>query len=130
MLEEVAKTGTVKTEETSYVDTRVATNRFNIEGGEARIICWGDTHISTIEMDGGEFETDELTAEIIHQNLDDGQFGCERIVGARYLTVTQIYTVTRKSADGSTREFEDYDYILDGNSIEKLEDGSVVIEDF
>ena len=126
MLEEVAKAGTTKTESTSYVDTRVATNRFTVSG-TARIICWGDTGISTINMDGCEFEADELTAEIIHDNLDDGQFGCERIVGARDLCVEQVYIVRRKMDNGHTTEFEDTDEILDFAEIEKLADGSVVI---
>lgn len=128
MLEEVAKPGTTTEESTSYVDTKVATNRFTIESGTARIICWGDTGESTIEMDGCEFEADELTAEIIHSNLDDGQFGCERIVGARDLCVEQVYIVTRKMEGSPTREFESSEPILEFAEIEKLADGSVVID--
>ena len=124
---EVAKTGTTTSEETSYTDTKVATNRFTIEG-TARIICWGDTGVSTIEMDGGEFESDELTAVEIYNNLDDGQFGCERIVGARDLVVEQIYIVSRTFDNGHITEFEDTENILDYAELEKLKDGSVVID--
>ena len=124
---EYAKVGTQTTEDIGYTDTAVATNRFTVSG-TARIICWGDTGISTIEMDGCEFEADELTAEIIHENLDDGQFGCERIVGARDLCVEQIYTVTRVMDNGHTREFETTESVLEYAEIEKLKDGSVVID--
>jgi hypothetical protein len=125
---EFAKVGTTTKEDTSYTDTKVATNRFTISG-TARIICWGDTGVSTIEMDGCEFEADELTPEIIHANLDDGQFGCERIVGARDLCVEQIYLVSRKTEGGSNYEFESAETILDFAEIEKLKDGKVVIHD-
>ena len=124
---EFAKVGTTTKEDTSYTDTRVATNRFTVSG-TSRIICWGDSGESTIEMDGCEFEADELTPEIIHSNLDDGQFGCERIVGARDLCVEQVYIVTRKQDGNPTREFEDTETILDYAEIEKLKDGSVVID--
>jgi len=125
---EFAKVGLTTKEDTVYTDTRVATNRFTVSG-TARIICWGDTQASTIEMDGSEFEADELTAEIIHQNLDDGQFGCERIIGARDLCVEQIYLVSRKQEGCPTREFEDVETILDFAEIEKLKNGKVVIHD-
>jgi len=124
---EVAKVGTTTTDEIGYTETRVATNRFTVSG-TARIICWGDIDVSTIEMDGCEFEADELTAEDIYNNLDDGQFGCERIVGARDLCVEQVYIVTRKFADGRTYELEDTDAVLEYVELEKLKDGSIIID--
>ena len=121
------KVGTTKTEEIQYTDVTVATNQFNIEGGTARIICWGDSYESTVEMDSDSFEAEELTAELIYDNLNDGQFGCQRIVGATDVCVTQVYQVNRTFADGRTIEFET-DEVVAELDIEKQADGKIVCE--
>jgi len=98
---------------------REPTGNFRIDG-TAWITHWGENKppkgelgSNYIQMDTDQFYSDNLTPEVILNNLNDGQFGVQSIDGATDLCIEQEVKVTKTyEDDGSTVEWKEWDELV------------------
>ena len=114
---EIATVGTTETTETviKYTDVSVATNRFTLESGSIRVKFFDNDEAEfEAEFKNDEIVTDNLTMEMICDNLTETSFGgWHTILEVRDLVVEQVYTNVRTYDNGHIEECEVGEIVVD-----------------
>ena len=105
--------------EVHYRDIVVPTNEFEMNG-ISTIELWGGG-LGYIQMDSTTFKADKLTKAVMFANLNDGQFGCQKIKSAK-VSVEQKFVTTRLYAD------EDGNFSDDNVSTEIIHWENIVVD--
>ena len=114
---ETAKVGTTTETETviKYTDVSVATNRFTLDSGRIRVQFFdNDEGEFEAEFKDGEIVTDNLTMELIIENLTETSFGgWHTILEVCDIIVEQVFITTRTHSNGHIEEFEETEIVVD-----------------
>lgn len=116
-------------------ETQRATKEFKMDG-ETYITHWGENRLPLdrlyecrISMGTAHFNADELTANVIFENLNDGKFGVQSINGGN-VWVDQKIETTRVYGDNQEKEvYHTWERVLNGEIVDPESDISGMLTD-
>jgi len=99
-----------------------ATKEFKMDG-VSYLTLWGNHRLPdnrlkevNIQMERVFFEADELNGSVVFKNLNDSQFGVERIEGGEVF-IWQKQDVSKTYEDGEIKQYQEWVMVLDGLEI-------------